>query len=217
MGSVGSGGNSKSTVTLYGKEYELPEKLEYSKHKTRISKRLREFEDKRRNSKIEYANVIDENGLSISGDVRGGKGKVHVNTLDLTRGSEYSHIHPESEDGVLGGTFSVADIKSFSGYNNLKFIRAVAQEGTYTFSKDRLYNLRKRQLFTDYGNVIKESYNTASKVIDSLGLEYEVGNISYEKYIKGYRDAINTQLLTLHKWLLQNQKKYAYKYRLEEA
>ena len=131
MGSVGSGNTrQKNIVTLRGKNVSLPEGLKYS-DKVEVSDALKDFEEKRRNNKIEYAVVTRKYGsdeLYSQGELKGGKGSIQIPNRMLEQGEEFSHIHPRSgdADGVLGGTFSKEDLDTFIKYPNVKVYRAVA-------------------------------------------------------------------------------------------
>lgn len=95
------------------------------------------FENRYRGAKIEYGATFDANGMTTELK-RGGKGSVKTSAMKYASADTFSHIHPRGE-GVLGGTFSQADLSNFTTYG-IKTVRAAAKEGTYSISKGKNFD-----------------------------------------------------------------------------
>ena len=178
------------------------------------------FEAKRVGAPIEYVMILDSQGNTTipysAGDVRGKKGSCGVDPKFFVGGEILSHNHPRAdagEVGVLGGTFSGADLDIFTNHGGLKTIRATAAEGTYSLSKGSGFNA---SAFSSY---IKSAYASADKVykstVDQLSADFKAGKITQQQYSRGNKRAFNKSLVDMHNALLAGQKTHNYSYTLE--
>lgn len=79
-----------------------------------VRKNLDDWENKRYKAKIEYAMSYYPDGTPIGAEKRGGKGSVRTPySYHATEGATFTHNHPRG-DGMLGGTFSPADLRNFA-------------------------------------------------------------------------------------------------------
>ena len=165
--SSGSSGSSVSgeLVLPNGSKIEFDGTLNYDGNDGALSGNTRaavvSWEAKRVKNKIEYAYAVDANGNPIGSEIRGGKGRVHVPiSYHATKDAVFTHIHPRG-DGLLGGTFSNADLQNFANYGN-KTSRAAAKEGTYSISKTAKFNK------TGFKSYISQCNHNYSRSINSL-------------------------------------------------
>ena len=104
-----------------------------------VRKNLDAWETKRSKAKIEYAMSYYPDGTPIGKEVKGGKGSVKTPlSYHATDGATFTHNHPRG-DGMLGGTFSPADLLNFAIGGNTT-CRATAKEGTYSISKGKNFD-----------------------------------------------------------------------------
>lgn len=173
---------------------------------------ITEWEDKRYKNKVEYAYAVDENGNPIGREIKGGKGSVRTPyAYHDTPNGTFSHVHPR-EDGVLGGTFSDADMKNFANHRG-RTIRATAKEGTYSMSKGSGFDKDgfKKYVATGHG----EFKATNRRLSDAVYQRYKSGQITYAEYKLGAAKAFNTALVGLHEHYRKGQQNYGYTYTLE--
>ena len=175
---------------------------------------VEQWEAKRVKAKVEYAYSVTEDGDPIGPEKRGSKGSVRVPyTYHDTKDATFTHIHPRGSDGILGGTFSRADMRNFAIFDN-KTVRAAAGEGTYSISKNANFD---RQGFLSYVKQIDGNFSKNMKAKDdSLVSRVRSGNLDWGGYQKAYAKEFNTELVSLHNAYLAGQKKYGYTYTLEE-
>ena len=173
-----------------------------------------EFEDKRRESKIEYNRVLDENGNVIA-ENRGGKSSVKTKFRDMVRATTFTHNHPR-EAGTLGGTFSEADLDTFGNtmlFPRMRTMRAAAKEGTYTISRDSAFNgTGFRNYYSQVVKAAQRDYNNRRYDLINSAMS---GTISGDEYNRQATKAFNKFLVDLHNGLLSGQKQYGYTYSLE--
>lgn len=149
------------------------------------------FEDKRYKNKIEFSELIDANGNIIE-DNKGGKGSVRASIYAYNRAFALSHNHPRSgiDAGVLGGTFSEADINVFTKYAQSVF-RATAAEGTYSISRNKGFDSAglRRYYSTEHANN-RKAYE---KTINTLNANYKTGVFkTYSEYRAATNKAFNS-------------------------
>lgn len=173
---------------------------------------VEKFESRYRNAKVENGATFDENG-NITEQRRGGKGSVKTSIDKYNAAQTFSHNHPR-EEGVIGGTFSEADLSNFSTYN-VRTVRATAKEGTYSISKGRNFDSKgfREYYRKEYARVVKESNST----LRGLNQRIRSKDISYDKYVKEFKAELNKQLVGLHNALIKGQKSYGYSYTLERG
>ena len=178
-----------------------------------IRKAIVSWEDKRRKNKIEYAYAVDANGNPIGAEVKGGKGSVRTPfAYHDTQDAVFTHIHPRG-DGILGGTFSGADLRNFAGHRN-KTCRAAAKEGTYSISKTKNFDQKG---FLHYVRTVDADFNSKYRTkVNEVYRKYKSGNITYDQYKTENAKAFNTGLVELHNAYKSGQKQYGYTYTLEK-
>lgn len=207
-----------------GERVEFEGTLKYYGNDPNVTGKVREtieaFEAKKGDAKVEWGLVVGPDGEPYAKAKRGSKGSVK---LDFGSGNYEkaitSHIHPrETSDrtGVmLGGTFSLADMRSFAVRE--KTMRARAKEGTYSITKTKNF---KSQEFIGYVNKVEREFrvNTSAalkKANDIIHHGDGKGQGHYQRAVKGYAKAFNTELVKMHEAYKQGEKKYGYVYTLE--
>ena len=214
-GRVGSGGRitsfqdgdttidlSDSPLTYGGKDKALTGKAREA---------IEQFENNRYKNKIEYSTFVSDDGTVIENN-KGGRGSVGASYSARQTADAMSHNHPRGE-GVIGGTFSTGDMGNFVKYNQHTY-RATAKEGTYSISKDK--NFDGNGFLSAFSKASREIDSSASKENRLLNSKVRTGEITYEQAIKQNRSINNKMLVSMHNWLLDNQKKYNYTYTLEK-
>lgn len=154
-----------------------------------------EFEDfmRMKSQRIENAYLIDKNGKVVAG-ATGDRHSVGVAYDGDQKGMTLTHNHPSS----YGGTFSGADIYHLTKAE-LKSIRAVAKEGTYTMTAKRNANYMglNRALAKDLPRIKSQASKRATIKANS--------GASRKVVRKAYVD-------TLHSWYKRNASKYGFDY-----
>lgn len=208
--------SNKDSITINGDKIEYEGNLTQTINDPSLNATQRSiveaWEKKRENQKIEYANAVGYNG-SEYGEIRGTRN--HVNTpkyYQENKGSVFTHIHPR-DSGMLGGTFSVADIQNWV-YKASQTKRAVAKEGTYSISKGKNFNAR--QFMAYYSNAYKTEEKVYSAKVKGLMNQLSSGQIGIKQFGSESNKAFNTFLVALHKDLMDNQNTYGYHYYLEK-
>lgn len=216
--SGGGGGGSASGELILpdGSKIEFDGDLHYDGDDAALTgaarKTITDWETKRGTAKIEYGYAVDANGNPVGREVRGGKGSVRVpRSFHDNPDGTFTHIHPRG-DGMLGGTFSGADLSNFSRFSQ-KTVRAKAKEGTYSISKGANFD---KTGFDSHVRKAQADFNTNYRTKENaLGKDYKDGKITYDEYLKGNAKAFNTALVGLHESYRAGQKQYGYKYTLE--
>lgn len=217
-GGGGGGGATGELVLPNGSKIEFEGTLHYDGDDKALTGASRTaitgWETKRVKNKIEYAYAVDANGNPVGREIRGGKGSVNTPvTYTNNNGGTFTHIHPRG-DGMLGGTFSSADLQIFAK-RNMKTTRAAAKEGTYSMSKGKNFDSNGFKSFVakangDFNANYRKRCNASAKA-------YREGKMSYGDYMKANAKAFNTSLVELHNTLRSGQKQYGYTYTLEKT
>lgn len=134
--------NAKNKVVVQsGDEISLDSPLIYGQKDAAISGDVRTAleaqETKRLKAKTEYGLMFGKSGEPVMSEVHGGKGSVSIpHEAFLIKDGIFTHNHPrgKGDEGVLGGTFSTADMKIFAE-TPTRTMRASAAEGTYSITK----------------------------------------------------------------------------------
>ena len=178
-----------------------------------VRKNLDDWENKRYKAKIEYAMSYYPDGTPIGAEMRGGKGSVRTPySYHATDGATFTHNHPRG-DGMLGGTFSNADLRNFTIGGNVTG-RATAKEGTYSISKGKNFDSKGFNSYVAKVEVdVRKTYKSEYKKISDA---YNNNEISYNQARLMQGKAFNTFLVNLHNAYLEGQKKYGYTYTLEK-
>ena len=203
-----------------GTKVEFDGDLNYGKKDSTLSpdvrKEIETWENKRRKNKVEYAYSVNPDGTPIGPEIKGGRGSVSTpyayhNTPDAT----FTHIHPRGrgQEGYLGGTFSLADLRNWASKAN-KTERAAAKEGTYSISKTKKFDAKGFMAMAKKADADFDSdYKSAIK---ALNAKYRSRTISAVEWVQGSAKAFNSALVKLHETYRQNQSKYGYVYTLEQ-
>lgn len=216
-GGGSGGGAAKGELKLpNGSTIEFDGELKYGADDATLTGKQRQvvtdWEGKRIGAKVEYGYAVDADGNPIGREVRGGKGSVRTpyyyhDTPDGT----FTHIHPR-DDGMLGGTFSSADMRNFANTRG-RTSRAAAKEGTYSISKGK--NFDKAGFMSHVSAAQSKFTKNLRASRKSLDADYIAGKMDYATYLKGYAKTFNTALVGLHNDYAAGQKKYGYTYTLE--
>lgn len=178
-----------------------------------VRKNLDDWENKRYKAKIEYAMSYYPDGTPIGKEMRGGKGSVRSPlSYHATDGATFTHNHPRG-DGVLGGTFSDADMRNFARGGNTTS-RATAKEGTYSISKGK--NFDKAGFMSHVNKAHDEFTQRNRRENRRIQKAYNDGKINYNQATLEMGKSFNTALVKLHNAYLEGQKKYGYTYTLEK-
>ena len=216
----GSGTVKLSVIGQNGETINLADTpLKYGSRDPNISDGLRtaleKQENRRKSAKIEYGLVMDNNGNVIGSEVRGGKSGVRIPEIDLNSpNSVFTHNHPRGKgnEGLIGGTFSNADLDTFAT-TGAKTFRASAAEGTYSITKKNGFNAKG---FNDYQvGLHKAAYTRLSATKREIERSYRNGKVTATAARQQYRSAFNGFMVELHNGLIDGQKKYGYYYTLE--
>lgn len=216
--SSAGGGSAKGELTLpNGSKIEFEGTLHYGGNDKALGGTARanieSWEKKRAQNKIEYAYTVDENGNPVGREIRGGKGSVSAPTsYHNTPNGTFTHNHPRG-DGMLGGTFSTADVFAFANHKN-RTMRAAAKEGTYSMSKTGKFDASGFKAYAKKCDAAFQSFYKGET--NKVYKEYRDGRITYDEYKKANAKAFNTALVKLHSDYRAGQKQYGYTYTLEK-
>lgn len=224
-GTNNSGGGITRTVSGQldfpdGTKVEFDGDLNYGKKDSTLSptvrKEIETWENKRRKNKVEYAYSVNPDGTPIGPEIKGGRGSVSTPyAYHSTPDATFTHIHPRGrgQEGYLGGTFSLADLRNFASKAN-KTERAAAKEGTYSISKTKKFDAKGFMAMAKKADADFDSdYKSAIK---ALNAKYHSRTISAAEWVQGNAKAFNSALIKLHETYRQNQSKYGYEYTLEQ-
>lgn len=217
-GGGGGGGATGELVLPNGSKIEFEGTLHYDGDDKALTGAARAavtgFEQKRVGAKVEYGYAVDANGNPVGKEMRGGKGSVRMPiTYTNQPNGTWSHIHPRG-DGMLGGTFSSADLRVFARGSS-KTARAAAKEGTYSISKGKGFDASGFSKFAAKADAeFSANYRKRSGVAAKA---YRDGKMSYGDYQKAVAKAFNTSLVELHGTYRSGQKQYGYSYTLEKT
>lgn len=212
-----------SVVTQSGQTVDLTDTpLIYGDNDPTISGALRNAvesqEKKRLSAKIEYAIVYDSGGNALISEAKGGKSGVRISVIALNRGEVMTHNHPrgKGEEGVLGGTFSYADLNTFAS-RNFRTIRASAAEGTYSMTKTSGFD---PAAFKKFAKGVSDKHDTIyrdamTKLNSEAGAKIRRGEMAWTDYKAQADKLFNAMLVGCHNDMLAGQKQYGYTYTLE--
>lgn len=178
--------------------------------------KIEAFEREKVKRKVENALILDKNGKELV-NKRGGKGSVGI-PIDTWRNGAgndgvMTHNHPRADNGgMLGGTFSGADMTMFTG-RPMKTMRAAAAEGTYSISKTNKFDASGASAF--FKKADRDFTSRVQKNSIDLANKYRNKEISRDEYIKQHTDSFNKELVALHNTYAEGASKYGYTYTLE--
>ena len=177
----GEVGKAVAEVVKKLREYETPITGDYisetDRGLTEKQKRVIEpFEERRRNSKIEYGLTVDKDG-NIVKFRRGGATTIWWGLRDIPKDGILTHVHPLSKEVVgygnfykrVGSSFSGADIKT-AIIGDLAEIRAVTPN--YTFSMRRPnsgWGVKPGEFKSQYDATYKKNLDALKKYADAGG------------------------------------------------
>lgn len=214
-GDVGKGGGMIAELDLGDDKIDLSKSpLEYGENDKSLTGAARQtveaFENKRYKNKIEYSQLIKNDGTVVESN-KGGKGSVSSSVWAHNQADVLTHNHPRG-NGIIGGTFSDADLGNFAKYKQTTY-RATAKEGTYSISKSAKFD--GDGLTKAYKAYMKQNQAETLKACKQVVADVKSGKIAKADRSKAYAAACNSGLVDLHNWLLKNQKTYGYTYTLE--
>lgn len=222
-GSGSSGGGSggvpvSSVVSQGGQTLDLSQfPLKYGKADSSLSGAARSaveaFEKSHLQHKTEYGILLDANGNQIY-TAHGGKGSVSMPRYFYSKADIMSHNHPrgKGDEGMLGGTFSGADLQVFA-QSGLSTMRAAAAEGTYSISKGANFD---KQGFSTYAKQVEQQrYSKYKSKMKQLAADVNSGKIRYSEYSTRADHEFNHMLVGMHNDILAGAKQYGYNYTLE--
>lgn len=205
--------------------------LKYGQKDAALTGKAREaleaFENRRYNNKIEFSRFVDADGNVIE-DNKGGRGSVSASYSARMTADAMSHNHPRSGNGIglLGGTFSQADLRNFGQFNQTTY-RATALEGTYSISKrtgfnaeglNQYYQAEVQRIEKAEHAVMRpyeRAYDSAYKAYRKGEGTFEKAQKAYNTYHSEYQKSFNRSLVAFHEALIAGQEKYGYTYTLE--
>lgn len=165
--------------------------------------------------KTEKMTLVNENGDIIL-EKGGTRGSVYFGDYEASLmgpNVTLTHNHP----GEFGGTFSGADVRVLTR-NDLRAIRAVGKEGTYSLEKtSRTMGLKASAFNEEYSKL-------SERVVRDLSSEKKVwqrkankGLVTVEDANRHLAEHRNKLCNEMHDWLVQNAPKYTYNYVFEPA
>ena len=214
----GGGGNISKYVNEtrgVGKIDLTDNPLQYGPKDYSINKKVRstaeEFAERHKKDRVEFVAAIDKKG-EILDEAVGDEHSATLSNRSLSRAVELTHNHP-GKTGLLGGTFSEADISSYTEYENIRTMRAEAKEGSYSITKKVGYNGTGLQNYI--GSEMKKYRSQLNSRVKQLENQKNSGKISEAKYRSEVIKESNKYLVNLHNSYIAGQKKYGYAYTLE--
>ena len=158
----------------------------------------------------EKLTLVNENGEVVH-EKRGGKASVSIDDYTKAMMGEnvtLTHNHP----GEFGGTFSGADVNVLTKYN-LRAIRAVGVEGTYSLErksnttglKASYFNQAYKTLADDVDSSLRAQHKLMRAKVNGGAMTVEDAN----RHLANHR---NKECDRMHEWLIQNAGKYNFNY-----
>lgn len=167
-------------------------------------------ETKRLTASVEYCQGFDANGNPVAPERRGGATSVRPYRSQVDA-EVFTHNHPR-EKGVLGGTFSYADLSTFDTDKG-RTIRASAKEGTYSLTKGKNFN--GMGLKAHYRQVIRTAETNHASRVNQLKAQLASGAITKSEYNSRRQTSFNMELVEMHNGLIAGASQYGYTYTLE--
>ena len=154
--------------------------------------------------------LVNENG-DIVHEKRGSESRVNFNDYDVSMLGDditLTHNHP----GEYGGTFSGADVNVLTKYN-LRAIRAVGVEGTYSLERKSHTTGLKASFFNQaYGDLSRQVGTKLKSERDKMVKKVNRGEISVDDANRHLANFRNKECEMMHNWLMQNAAQYTYNY-----
>ena len=195
----------KGEQTINLGDWELYYGVGYNNGLTKVQETaVKAFEETYYGNMEESLILLDKNGKTIA-LADGEYGQVRLPRGEYNKAQVLSHTHfrtPISERGMLGGPFSHTDILSFVRGDEMKVMRAVAPEGTYTIIKNSDFK------GYEFNSFIQDEYvRNKSRYIG------DPEKLTHQEYIT----ASNHFLVRMHNVFRENAKEYGYTYFLEKG
>lgn len=158
----------------------------------------------------EKLTLVNENGEVVH-EKRGGKASVSIDDYTKAMMGEnvtLTHNHP----GEFGGTFSGADVNVLTKYN-LRAIRAVGVEGTYSLERKSNTTGLKASYFNQAYKTLADDVDTSLRAQHKLmRAKVNGGTMTVEDANRHLANHRNKECDRMHDWLVQNAAKYDYNY-----
>jgi hypothetical protein len=176
----------------------------------KVLKTCQDVEAKSVKLKNEKLTLVNENG-DIIHEKRGGKSSVSIDDdVAAKMGADVTltHNHP----GEFGGTFSGADVNVLTKYN-LKGIRAVGVEGTYSLErKSNTTGLKASYLQREYINLANDASRRLNAEYNSLKRKAGRGEVTVAEANKQLAEFRNKECNQMHDWLAKHASAYGFNY-----
>jgi len=160
--------------------------------------------------KNEKLTLVNESG-EIVHEKRGGRGSVSIDSAIAAKMGEnvtLTHNHP----GEFGGTFSGADVNILTKYN-LRSIRAVGNEGTYSLERtSQTMGLKASTFNRDYGALSDKTNRSIKSEYKKMRSKVLSGDMSADDANRQLAEHRTAQCNQMHDWLSQNASKYGFNY-----
>ena len=167
------------------------------------------------NRKTEKMTLVDDDGNIIL-EKSGGKGSVRFGgyeTAHMGPTVTLTHNHP----GDFGGTFSGSDVNILEKYN-LRAVRAVAKEGTYSLERtSQATAMQAMSLNKDYGKQSNATIRNLKTEFKKMQDKVWSGEVSMDEANKHLAENRTAQANKLHDWLSQNAASYGFNYVFEPS
>ena len=176
----------------------------------KVLKTCQDVEAKSVKLKNEKLTLVNENG-DIIHEKRGGKSSVSIDDdVAAKMGADVTltHNHP----GEFGGTFSGADVNVLTKYN-LKGIRAVGVEGTYSLErKSNTTGLKASYLQREYINLANDASRRLNAEYNSLKRKAGRGEVTVAEANRQLAEFRNKECNQMHDWLAKHASAYGFNY-----
>ena len=160
--------------------------------------------------KNEKLTLVSENGEVVH-EKRGSRGSVSIDAATAAKmGTDVTltHNHPSE----FGGTLSGADVNILTKYN-LRAIRAVANEGTYSLERtSQTMGLKASTFNRDYGVLSDKANRSIRSEYKKMRSKVMNGDVSADEANRQLAEHRTSQCNQMHDWLSQNASKYGYNY-----
>lgn len=160
--------------------------------------------------KNEKLTLVNENGEVVH-EKRGSRSSVSIDAAIAAKMGEnvtLTHNHP----GEFGGTFSGADVNILTKYN-LRAIRAVGNEGTYSLERtSQTMGLKASTFNRDYGTLADKTNRSIRSEYQKMRSKVLSGDMLADdanRQLAEHRTSLCNQM---HDWLSQNANKYGFNY-----
>ena len=177
---------------------------------SKVRSAAEKFAEKYKKARVEHVAAIDKNGKMIEERV-GDEHSASLSNKTMRNAVEITHNHPGAT-GYLSGSFSEADISSFSSYSNVRTMKAEGKEGTYSITKKAGFNADGLKNYM--GRERSRHQTQRDTRLTQLKNMRDSGKMSEAKYRAEKIKATNKYLVDMHNSYINGQKQYGYAYTL---